>query len=155
MSMELYIFSDRRLSSIRAWQRAIDFKGFPLQLFDWIPFAAQQGALPVKFRDQSTAFECDHWNASAVIAESPEIDFERHWKFALAFRWGADAYAGAAAYLAGSAYAQATGGVVLDCEEGKIISAARAAEIGFDIERGIPMIEAAVRKAVEQFRKQS
>ena len=155
MSMELYIFSDRRLSSIRAWQRAIDFKGFPLQLFDWIPFAAQQGALPVKFRDQSTAFECDHWNAREYMAEFPDRDYGRRWQYALAFRWGADPYAGAAAYLAGSAYAHATGGVVLDCEEGKIIAAARAAEIGFDIERGIPMIEAAVRKAVEQFRKQS
>jgi hypothetical protein len=153
MSMELYVFSDQRLHSIRAWQRVIDAQGFRLQLSDHIPFAAQQGALPVQLRDKSTAFECDHWNASTMIAESPEINFERPWKHCLAFRWGGDPYAGAAAYLAGSAYAQATGGVLLDCEEGKIISATHAAEIGFDIERSIPMIEAAVRKVVEQFRK--
>jgi hypothetical protein len=152
MSMELYVFSDHRLHSIRAWQRAIDAQGFPLQLSDQIPFAALQGALSVQLREKSTAFECDHWNASTMIAESPEINFDRHWKHALAFRWGSDAYAGAAAYLAGSAYAKATGGVLLDCEEGKIISAKRAAEIGFDIERSTPMIEAAVRKAIERFR---
>jgi hypothetical protein len=153
MSMELYIFSGRRLSSIRAWQRAIDVEGYPLQLFDRIPFVAQQGALPVKFRDKSTAFECDHWNAREYMAEFPDRDYGGRWQYALAFRWGADAYAGAAAYLAGSAYAKATGGVLLDCEEGKIISAKRAAEIGFDMERSIPMIEAAVRKVMEQFQK--
>jgi hypothetical protein len=153
MSMELYIFSDWRLSSIGAWQRAIDSQGFPLQLSDRIPFAAVQGALPVQFRDKSTAFECDHWNAGTLIAESPEIDFDRQWKCALAFRWGADVYAAAAAYLAGSAYAKATAGVLLDCEEGKIISAKRAAEIGFDLESSLPMIEAAVRKVMEQFRR--
>jgi hypothetical protein len=153
MAMELYVFSDQRLHSIRAWQRAIDVEGFPLQLFDRIPFAAQQGALPVKFRDQSTAFECDHWNAGEYMAEFPDRDYGRRWQCALAFRWGADPYAGAAAYLAGAAYAQATVGVLLDCEEGKIISAARAAEIGRDLERSIPMIEAAVRKVTEQFRK--
>jgi hypothetical protein len=153
MSMELYVFSDRRLISIGAWQRAIDTEGFPLRLSAGIPFSALQGALPVKFRGKSTAFECDHWNATEYMAEFPNIDYGRRWKYALAFRWGADAYAGAAAYLAGSAYAQETGGVLLDCEEGKIISAKRAAEIGFDMERSIPMIEAAVRKVMEQFQK--
>ena len=153
MSMELYILSNRRLSSIGEWQRAIDVQGFPLQLSDWAPFATVHGALPVKFRDKATSFECDHCNAKQVIAEWSAIDFGRHWQHALAFRWGGDTYAGAAAYLAGSAYAQATGGVLLDCEEAKIISARRAAEIGFDLERSIPMIEAAVRKVVEQFRK--
>jgi hypothetical protein len=153
MSMELYIFSDRRLTSIGMWQQAIDTERFPLRLLTAVPFASLQGALPVKFRDKPTAFECDHWNASERIAESPHIDFGRRWKHALAFRWGTDTYAGAAAYLAGSAYAKATGGVLLDCEEGKIISAQRAAEIGFEMERGIPMIEAAVRKVMEQFRK--
>ena len=153
MSMELYIFSDRRLTSIGAWQQAIDTEGFPLRLSTGIPFTALQGALPGRFRGKPTAFECDHWNASERIAESPHIDFGRRWKYALAFRWGADTYAGAAAYMAGSAYAKATGGVLLDCEEGKIISAQRAAEIGFDLERSIPMIEAAVRKVMEQFRK--
>jgi len=127
--------------------------GFPLRLSAGIPFSALQGALPVKFRGKSTAFECDHWNASEYMAEFPNVDYGRRWKYALAFRWGTDTYAGAAAYLAGSAYAQATGGVLLDCEEGKIISAKRAAEIGFDLERSIPMIEAAVRKVIEQFRK--
>jgi hypothetical protein len=151
--MELYVFSNRRVTSIHMWQHAIDTERLPLRLSARIPFAALQGALPVEYRGRSTAFECDHWNASTLIAESPDMDFGRQWKYALAFRWGSDVYAGISAYLAGSAYAKATGGVLLDCEGGKIISAQRAAEIGFDLERGIPVIEAAVRKALEQFRK--
>lgn len=153
MSMELYAFSDIQLPSIDTWQQAIDADGIPLQLLTPFTFQKLRGALPAQFRDKATAFECDHWNAIEKITESPGIDFGRRWRYALAFRWGSNVYEGIAAYLAASTYARATDGVVLDCEEGKIISAQRATEIAWDIEKSIPMIEAAVRKAVERFRK--
>ena len=154
MSMELYIFSDRRLASMGAWQQALDDGGFGLRLSLDRPIAELHGALPVRFRDRPTTFECDHWNASDLMAELSHIDFGRRWKCVLALRWsGADFYAGISAYLAGSAYALATDGVVFDCEEGKIISPQRAAETAAELERSIPMIEAAARKAVERFRK--
>jgi len=108
--------------------------------------------LPARFRDKATAFQCDHRKAAELIAESSDIDFGRQWRYALAFRWGSNVYDGISAYLAASAYARATDGVVLDCEDGKIISAERAAERGWDLEKSIPMIEAAVRKVAEQFR---
>jgi hypothetical protein len=153
MSMELYALSDTQLASMDAWQRAIDAEGVPLQLSTSFTFGELRGALPALFRDSVTAFECDHWNAAERIAESSHIDFGRQWRYALAFRWGSNVYDGIAAYLAASTYARATDGVVFDCEEGKIISAQRATEIAWDIEKSIPMIEAAVRRAVERFRK--
>jgi hypothetical protein len=153
MAMELYVFSNHQLTSMGGWQQAIDANGFPVGLPTRFPFDWENRVLPAEFRGRPTAFESKLCDASEHMAESPHIDFGRRWKHALVLRWGSDPYAGAAAYLAGSAYAQATGGVLLDCEEGKIISAKRAAEIGFEIERGIPMIEAAVRKVMEQFRK--
>jgi hypothetical protein len=153
MSMELYVFSDTQLASIDAWQQAIDADGIPLQLLTPFTFQELRGALPARFRDKATAFECDHWNAIERITESPDVVFGRRWRYALAFRWGSNVYDGIGAHLAGSAYARATDGVLLDCEEGKIISPQRAAEIAWDIEKSIPMIEAAVRKAVERFRK--
>lgn len=55
--------------------------------------------------------------------------------------------------MAGSAYAKATGGIVFDCEEGKIISPERAGEIAREIERDIPMIEEMVRRVSEKFQK--
>jgi hypothetical protein len=86
------------------------------------------------------------------MADYGDIDFGRRWKYALAFRWGADLRACVAAYMAGAAYAQATGGVLLDCEQGKILSAQQAAEVARDIDRQMLEIEAAVRRAAAQFR---
>jgi hypothetical protein len=153
MAMELYVFSDWQLSSMSAWQAAIDNAGFPVGLPVRFPFDWENRVLPAEFRGRPTTFESKLCDAGEHIAESPHIEFGRRWKHGLVLRWGSDPYAAAAAYMAASAYAQATGGVLLDCEEGKIISAKRAAEIGFDMERSIPMIEAAVRKVMEQFRK--
>lgn len=123
------------------------------RLADPFPFDRENRILPAEFRGRPTTFVSKLCNASEHMAESSHIDFGRRWKHGLVLRWGSDVYAGAAAYLAASAYATATGGVLLDCEEGKIISAKRAAEIGFDLERSIPMIEAAVRRVIEQFSK--
>ncbi len=153
MSMELYVFSDTQLASMEAWQQAIDFDGGPLRLLTPFTFGELRGALPARFRDKGTAFECDHWSAAELIAEYPDIDFGRQWRYALAFRWGSNVYDGIAAYLSASAYARATHGVVLDCEEGTIISAQRAAEIAVELERSIPLIEEAVRRATEHIRR--
>jgi hypothetical protein len=153
MSMELYVFSDVQLTSMDAWQQAIDAAGMPLQLSTRVAFSELKGALPARLRDKATAFECDHWNAAELIAEYSDIDFGRQWKHALAFRWGSNVHDGIAAYLAASAYARAAGGVVLDCEQGRLVSPERVADIAADLERSVPMIEAAVRKAIERIRK--
>lgn len=153
MSMELYVLSDRQLESIAAWQIAIDASHFPLRVSLSTPFARLNGVLPVQLGDRQTVFECVHWNAAELMAELADIDFGRRWKFVLAFRWTGNPYEGIAAYMAAGAYAKATGGIVFDCEEGKIISPERAGEIAREIERDIPMIEEMVRKAVEKIRK--
>jgi hypothetical protein len=153
MSMELYVLSDIQLSSMTSWQRAIEAEGVPLKLSTPFAFGELRGALPARLGDNATAFECDHWSAPELIADYSDIDFGRRWKHALAFRWGSNVYDGIAAYLAASAYARATNGVVLDCEQGRLVSPEQAADIAADLERSIPMIEAAVRKAVERLRK--
>lgn len=153
MSMELYVLSDRRLESIDAWQAAIDACNFPLQLSTAIPFARLNGVLPIQLGNRRAAFECVHWNAAELMAELSDIDFGLRWKYVLAFRWTGNSYEGIAAYMAGSAYAKATGGIVFDCEERKIISPERAGEIAREIERDIPMIEDMVRRVSEKFQK--
>lgn len=150
MSMELYVLSDVQLPSIAAWQQAIDVDGFPLRLFTGRPFAELRGVLPVQLRDRQAVFECDHWNAAELITELSDVDFGRRWKYTLAFRWTGNPYEGIAAYMAASAYAKATGGVVFDCEEGRIISPERAGEIAGEIERDIPMIEEMVRRMTDR-----
>lgn len=150
--MELYVFSDRRVASIAEWQEAIDAEGFKLWLSSDRPMDALQGMLPVRLGDRRTVFECDHWDVGALISESPDINFDHSWKNALAFRWGADLYAGPAAYMAGAAYAKVAGGIVFDCEEHRIISPQRAAEIARDLERSLPEIEAVVARVVARLK---
>ncbi len=152
MSMEIYVLSDERLNSISEWQQAIDARRFALRLSSETPFPAQKGFLPAQSGGNSTGFECDHWDAAKLMMDYCDLNFGHQWKHALAFRWGADLRACVAAYMAGAAYAGATHGVVLDCEQGKIIAAQEAAEVARDIDRQIPEIEAAIRSTVEQFR---
>ncbi len=147
MSMELYVLSDNRLESIDDWQRAIDADGFMLRLFTARSFAELKGVLPIQFGDRQTAFECGHWDPNDLLGTYTDVDFGRHWKYALAFRWTANPYEGIAAYMAAASYAAATGGIVFDCEESKIISPRRAGEIAREIEQQIPLIEDAIRRA--------
>lgn len=149
MSMELFIFSDRQLGSIAEWQGAIDAEGFALHLSDETPFFELDGFLPMMVNDKETGFECVHWNAREIMSESPRVDFGHDWKYALAFRWGSDIYALAAAYMAGAAYARATGGVVLDCEENKILKPIPAAELARKLDRETPAMEAEMRRLME------
>ncbi len=152
MSMEIYAVSDERLGSIGEWQRAIDAGSFALELSAERPISALEGFLPVRWGGNSTGFECDHWDAAALRTDYADVNFGHRWKYALAFRWGADLRACVAAYIAGAAYAQATRGVVLDCEQGKILSPQQAIDLARDIDKRMPEIEAALRNAVEQFR---
>ncbi|MFC0240143.1 hypothetical protein [Rhodopseudomonas telluris] len=151
MSIEIYVFSDQQLTTIDDWQQAIDRRGAPLRLSADRPFAELSGGLPAVLRDRPTAFECDHFDAGEIMDETDYVVFDHRWRYVLAFRWGADLVAGEAAYLAAAAYAAATGGCILDGQEGALISPERATDIAAELERIGPMIEEAVRRAVESF----
>jgi hypothetical protein len=153
MSMEIYVLSDVRLPSLASWQEAIDAEGFSVKLSSARPFSEIGGFLPIRLSEDQTGFECDHWDANDILSTYSDVDFGHTWRFALAFRWGADLKACLGAYMAAAAYAAATKGVVLDCEQGEVLSPQRAADIARDMDRQMPEIEAAVRKAVDQFKR--
>jgi hypothetical protein len=154
MSMELYVFSDRRLKSIADWQAAISAEGFPVRLTTGVPIEELNGILPVQLGGQLTDFECVHWHGPEVMAEMSDIDFGHPWVHVLALRWGADFFAGPAAYMAAAAYAKACGGVLFDCEEGKIITPEQAASIGRELEQGIPEMQEYLRSIMEKLKNQ-
>ncbi len=153
MSMEIYILSDVRLPSLGNWQEAIDVEGFALKLSTDRPFSEIRGFLPIRVAEDQTGFECDHWDVSDIFTTYSDIDFGHTWRYALAFRWGVDLKACLGAYMAAAAYAAATKGVVLDCEQGKILSPQQTVDVARDMDRQMPEIEAAVRQAVEQFKR--
>jgi hypothetical protein len=141
MSMEIYVLSDRRLSSMAAWQQAIDGDGFTLVLDAGRPFGRLQGHLPAMWQGSPAGFECDHWNPEDVLEGYPKAEFDRHWKYCLAFRWGADARACLGAHMAASAYAKVTEGVVLDCDAGKVLTPQQAKQTAAMIEKQLPSFE--------------
>jgi hypothetical protein len=150
MSMEIYVLSDRRLSSMDEWQQAIAKEGSDLRISADQPIETLKGHLPAWRKEERVGFECDHWDARHLMAECPDVHFDRPWAHALAFRWGADLKACASAYMAATAYAAASEGVVFDCEERKIKTLKQARETVRKIEAELPMFEARMNEILRE-----
>jgi hypothetical protein len=141
MSMEMWVLSDRELSSVAEWQAAIEAEGYPLRLDSTVQLQTHSGFLPAHLREKRTGFECDHFPADEFLSDmkqqNPDVDFGRDWKFVLAFRWGGSFNELEAASMAAAAYAAATDGVVVDDQEMKIRSAGEARQNTHDLVRGL------------------
>jgi hypothetical protein len=146
MSMEAFVLSDKRLGSVAEWQQAIDAAGFALTLVD----DRMVGYLPAQWRDRLTGFECDHRDADEFINQIDDVDFDRRWKHLLAFQLADDNVASLVAYMAAAAYAQATGGIVLDGPSHDLWAPEQALEAARIFEGDLPTIEEMEREAAEE-----
>ena len=136
MSMELWVFSDRRLNSVAEWQAAIDAEGYPLRLATAKQFADLHGFFPMRLRGEFTGFECHHDDPAEFALANPDVDFGRTWTYTLGFRWsGMRVDELRAAWMAATAYAQASGGVIVDDQELKIHAPADARAVVRDVEK--------------------
>jgi hypothetical protein len=146
MSMELWVFSDKRLGSIVEWQAAIDAEGYALSLEKDASFENLNGFLPCHLGGEPTGFECYHDDAEKLIRNNSNLNFGHAWKYALGFRWvGSKVNELRAAWMAGTAYAQATDGAIFDDQESKFRNATEARDVVRDVERDMPEID---RKAL-------
>jgi hypothetical protein len=145
MAMELFVLSDQQLPSVTEWQVAIDGEGYPLRLDGDKPIGALKGFLPALLRDVKTGFECNPWPADEFMSEMPGVNFNRAWKYVLAFRWGGNLSQVPAVWMAATAYAKATEGVIFDEEAGIMRSAADARMVVEQIEHELPEMEALLR----------
>ena len=155
MAMEIHVLSDQRLTSITEWQRVIDAEAFPLRLSPDVQLDTVSGFLPAQLDGKNTGFECYHDNADALINGDSEINFGRRWKFALGFRFVGDFTELRAAWMAATAYARATAGVVYDPQEGRLYSAPEALQAVRQIERDWPAFESAVQAVTRKFAEKS
>jgi hypothetical protein len=151
MAMEIYVLSDRRLNSLTEWQRAIDAESFPfpLRLSADASFDELNGFLRARYENAPSGFECDHWDSRSIIADYPHIGFGHAWKYALAFRFGVKPGELESAWMAATAYARATRGLVFDTEEGKLFQPDEAAQVIRKIENNRPL-RAAIHEAIDQ-----
>lgn len=129
MSMEIFVFSDRRLGSIAEWQAAVDAESFALRISDKRPFDALSGFLPMQLEGRGSGCECDHYDAGEIMDGFADIEFSRRWRHVLAFRFGGHIDECICAYMAGAAYARATEGCVLDGEEGRLLTPREAVNV--------------------------
>lgn len=147
MSMELWVLSDRQLGSIAEWQAAIDAEGYPLDLKKDTSFENLNGFLPCHLRGELTGFECYHDNATALMRNNASLNFGRDWKYALGFRWlGSKENETLAAWMAGTAYARVTDGIVANDQDSRIRAAAESADVVRNIERPSKAYEEARRE---------
>jgi hypothetical protein len=147
MSMELWVLSDKQLSSIAEWQAAVDTEKYSITFDKIASFESLKGFLPCDLRGELTGFECYHDDAAALMHDHAEINFGHDWKYALGLRWlGSKQNETLAAWMAGTAYARATAGIVINDQESRIRTATEAAEVVRDIEHPSQAFEDARRE---------
>jgi hypothetical protein len=147
MSMELWVLSDKRLNSIAEWQAAIDAEKYPLKLSKKESFEKLNGFLPSELRGELTGFECYHDDAGELMRENEGTNFGHQWKYALGLRWlGSKEAEILAAWMAGTAYARATDGIVANDQDSQLRTAAHSAEVVSDIDHPSQAYEEARRE---------
>ena len=149
MSMEICVLSDSRLTSIEQWQRAIDAEGFPLQLSDGDLLDRDGGCLTAQLRDKRTSIEYRIEGFRRLKDFYRDINFGYDWKYVVALPWirGFDGLA--AAWMAATAYARATQGVIFDPQEGKLFNSEQALKVIQDTEGTRPQAEAVLRNFMQ------
>jgi hypothetical protein len=150
MAMEMHVLSERRLASIGEWQRAIDAAAYPLRLSSEVEFSNVCGLLPVTLNGEHSGFEIFHDDAKHVMQQYGGAHFLRPYRYALGFRWRGDLNELLAAWMAATAYANETGGVIFDQASGKTHSTKEAKKVVQQIEKNSALVGDVVRATVEK-----
>lgn len=151
MSMQICVLADSRLSSIAEWQKAIDAEGFPLQLSDVDP----NRNLAARLRDEETNIEYSVHDFGQLKATYKHVNFGYDWTYAISFTWSSDFAEEIAAWMAATAYARATNGVIFDEQEAKIFTPEESLKIAYEIEQRRPAMEAMLRNYIDQLEAKS
>jgi hypothetical protein len=138
MSMEVHILSNVRLASIAEWQNAVDSEGFDLKLDPEVQFHTASGFLPALLHGKQSGFECYHDDIREFVETYSDIPYFKSgpdWRYVLSFRWGSRAHEGVSVFMAATAYAKATGGVVYEPQEGRTLTLDEARHLVGEFEK--------------------
>jgi hypothetical protein len=154
MAMELHVLSDQRLNSIAEWQRAIGREGYPLHLDGNTQLGAVKGFLPATMNRKQTGFECYHDDALETMSFLGNDQFGHRWKYSFGFRWRGSSFEELdASWMAATAYAAATGGIIFDHEEGRVFTAQQARELVAKFVSERPQTKARMEKILQRLAK--
>ncbi len=141
MSLEVDILSDVTLKSISEWQDAIDREGFPLRLTDDRAFSELRGFSPAILEQKEAGFECYQITFNELVESTHGVRFDREWKYVLELVYRGDVNEMFAALMAATAYARATGGVVLEAESGRLLTPSEACAVIDESKRALALLE--------------
>src|ERR1700728_3531217 len=110
MAMHICVLCDEQLNSIAEWQKAIDTERFPMRLSDSDP----ERNLVAHLRDEETSIEYGVYDFGELKDAHRNVNFGRSWVYAITFTWSSDFAEEIAAWMAATAYARATNGVIFD-----------------------------------------
>ena len=88
-----------------------------------------------------------------LIVDWPDVDFGHAWKLVLAFRIGASFKSLLGAWIAATAYARATDGIVFDEADAKLYPPDDALKLIRNLERDLPRFEQQMKELQERPRK--
>ena len=151
MAMKICVLCDERLDSIADWQRSIDAEGFALRLSGTDP----KRNLAARLSDEETSIEYGVHDFGELKDAYRNVRFERKWRYAITFTWSSDFAEEIAAWMAATAYAHATNGVVFDEQEGKIFTPEESLKIIRETEQRRPAMEALLRNYVDKLATKS
>ena len=153
MSMELLVFSDRRLHSMSEWQRAIDSERLGIVLPADASIDELRGFLPLHHYGKNTGFECHHYDAAEMMAFLRDVNFNHRWAQCLCFIWAADFDEALAASMASAAYAKAADGIVCDPQDDVIMSPREALDLARKLAVELPKAKQIVADVAKTFSK--
>lgn len=151
MAMELWVLSDKQLSSVAEWQKAIDAEGLPLRLSD----ADLRGNLSARLRDEETNIEYGIHDFRELKDANRRVSFDGSWKYAISFTWSSDLAEEIAAWMAATAYARATDGAIFDEQHGEVFTPEESLKNARDAEQRRPMMEAMLETYIERLSAKS
>lgn len=151
MAMQICVLTDERIESPAEWQKAIDSEGFSLRLSD----ADATRNLAAYLDEEETSIEYGVHDFRELRDVYNHINFGHEWRYAIAFTWSSSFAEELAAWMAATAYAYATKGVIFDEQEGTVLSPEEARQVTCEIQRRRPEMERVIRSYTEGIKAKS
>lgn len=151
MAMQICVLTDERIDSVAEWQKAVEGEGFALQLSD----ADAKRNLVARLGDEETEIEYGVYTFAELKEAFGDVNFRRNWKYAVGFTWSSNFAEEIAAWMAATAYARVTNGVIFDEQEGKLFTPDESVEVTREIERRRPEMEAILSNYVNELAAKS